>query len=268
MSPSRLAVITGASSGIGRATALRLARDGWKVVVIARREPVLQELAREVAEAGGEAVVEALDAGDGAAVVAMAQRVVAAHGSPDAIVNCAGAGQWKYIEDTPPDEFASMVAAPYAAAFHTTHAFMPAMLEAGRGLILQINSPSGVMPWGGATGYCSARFALRGLHEALRMDLVGTGVRSIHVLLGEVSSSYFDANPGSQEHIPKIAALIPRSTPEQCADVIAGAIRRPRHQVSAPFMLTVFLWCNAVAPGVVKWLIRMTQRKRATPSRG
>lgn len=259
----RLAVITGASSGIGRATALRLARDGWRVVVIARREAPLKELATEVAAAGGEAVVEPCDAGDGEAVIAMAGRVLAAHGAPDVIVNCAGAGRWIYIEDTSPEEIRSMMAAPFFAAFHTTHAFMNAMLERKKGLILQINSPSGVMPWGGATGYCSTRFALRGLHEALRMDLVGTGVRSSHVILGEVSSSYFDANPGSQEHIPKIARLIPRSTPEQCADVIAGAIRRPRDTVSAPFMLTLFLWTNAVVPWLVRWLVKVTQRKRS-----
>ena len=258
----KLAVITGASSGIGRATALRLARDGWRVVIIARRAPVLDTLATEVAAAGGEAVVEALDAGDGDAVIAMAGRVIAAHGAPDAIVNCAGAGRWIYIEDTSPDEIRSMMGAPFFAAFHTTHAFMAAMLERRAGVILHINSPSGVMPWGGATGYCATRFALRGLHEALRMDLDGTGVKSVHVVLGEVSSSYFDANPGSREHIPKIARIIPLSTPEQCADVIAGAIRRPRSRVSGPFMLTLFLWANAVVPGLVRWLVARTQRKR------
>lgn len=258
----KLAVITGASSGIGRATALRLARDGWRVVINARREAPLNELAAEVASAGGEAIVEACDAGDGEAVLVMAARVLESHGTPDVIVNCAGAGRWIYIEETSPDEIRSMMGAPFFAAFHVTHAFMKPMLERRSGLILHINSPSGVMPWGGATGYCSTRFALRGLHEALRMDLVGTGVRSSHVILGEVTSNYFAANPDSQQHIPKIAGLIPVSTPEYCADVIAGAIRRPRDVVSAPFMLTFFLWFNALAPWMVRWLVKVTQRKR------
>lgn len=262
-SPSRLAVVTGASSGIGRATAVKLAANGWRVVVCARRKAVLDELAAEVTAAGGTAIVEALDAGDGDAVVAMARRVIEAHGAPDAVVNCAGAGQWKYIEDTTPAEIRGMIGAPYLAAFHATHAFMTAMLAAGRGQVLHINSPAGVMPWGGCTGYASARFALRGLHEALRMDLVGTGVRSTHVLLGEVSSSYFESNPGSQEHIPGIARLIPLSTPEQCADVIMSAIRRPRDTVISPFMLRLFIWANAVAPWLVRVLVRATQRKRS-----
>jgi short-subunit dehydrogenase len=255
-------VITGASSGIGRATALRLARDGWRLVICARRRAKLDELAQEIAAAGGEAVVEALDAADGHAVVAMAERVIAAHGAPDVVVNCAGAGRWIYIEDTSPEEARSMIGAPFMAAFHTTHAFMKSMLAAERGLILHVNSPAGVMPWGGATGYASSRFALRGLHEALRMDLAGTGVRSCHVLLGEVTSSYFDANPDSKEHIPSIARLIPSSSPEKCAEVILSAIRRPRNSISSPFMLTLFLWANAVVPWMVRWLVRMTQRRR------
>ena len=258
----RLAVITGASSGIGRATALRLAREGWRVILCARRRENLEILAAEVAAAGGEGVVEPLDAADGQAVIAMAERVVAAHGAPDVLIHSAGAGRWVYIEDTSPEEAASMIGAPFMAAFHTTHAFMPSMLAARRGMILHINSPAGVMPWGGATGYATSRFALRGLHEALRMDLVGTGVRSCHVLLGEVTSSYFDVNPDSHQHIPTVARVIPVSTPERCAEVILSAIRRPRDTVSAPLMLTLFLWANAVVPWIVRGLVRATQRRR------
>jgi NAD(P)-dependent dehydrogenase (short-subunit alcohol dehydrogenase family) len=259
-----MAIITGASSGIGRAAALRLARDGWKVVVCARRRAPLDALATEVAAAGGEAVVEALDASDGDAVVAMAARVTAEHGVPDAVVNCAGAGRWLYIEDTSPQEIRSMIGAPYLAAFHTTHAFMKGMLQARRGLIVHVNSPAGVMPWGGATGYASARFALRGLHEALRMDLVGTGVRSSHVIFGEVTTSYFDANPDSHEHIPAVARLIPVSTPEQCGEWLARAIEAPRDTVCRPFMLRLFIWAHAAAPWLVRFLVRRTQRRRPT----
>lgn len=258
----RMAVITGASSGIGRATAQRLARDGWRVVVNARRKPQLDELAATITAAGGEAIVEACDASDGDAVLAMAGRVLETHGAPDVIINCAGAGRWIYIEDTSPTELRSMIGAPFLAAFHMTHAFMKPMLARGSGLILHVNSPAAVIPFGGATGYTSTRFALRGLHEALRMDLVGTGVSSCHVILGEVSSEYFAANPDSQQHIPKIAALIPLSTPERCADVLAAAVRRPRDTVIAPFMLWLFAVMNAVAPWLVRWLVRLTQRKR------
>ena len=112
MSERKTAVVTGASSGIGRATALRLARDGWRVVVCARRVEPLNTLAEQVASAGGEAVVEPLDAADGDAVLAMAERVLEAHGAPDAIIHSAGAGRWLWIEDTSPDEVREMIGAP------------------------------------------------------------------------------------------------------------------------------------------------------------
>src|SRR5205823_5735359 len=106
-------------------------------------------------------------------------------------------------------EVQSMLGAPYLAAFHVTHAFMAAMLSAGRGVVIHVQSPASRIPFPGATAYASARFALRGLHEALCQDLRGTGVTSCEVMFGEVSSSYFDNNPGTHEHIPKIANLVP-----------------------------------------------------------
>lgn len=97
----KLAVITGASSGIGAATAMRLAAENYKVVMVARNHSRLEELAGTI---GQQAVVEAGDAGDGRQVLEMAERVRSEHGVPDLIVNSAGAGEWKRIEDTSPEE--------------------------------------------------------------------------------------------------------------------------------------------------------------------
>ncbi len=256
-------VVTGASSGIGAATARRYAARGDTVVLVARRRARLAEVAAEVEAAGGTAVVEALDMGDGSAVVAMAERVVAAHGAPDVVVNCAGAGQWRFAEETPPDELARMMAAPFRAAFHATHAFVAAMIARGSGVLVHVNSPACFAPWPGATGYTAARWALRGLHEALVQDLRGTGVDSCHVVLGEVSSEYFDANPDSRVHMPAIGGLIPVSTPEACARVVVRAADRGRRQVIYPLMLRLFYWQLFFTPGLVRWLIGVTGRKRS-----
>src|SRR5688572_19850246 len=102
MAQRRLAVVTGASSGIGAAAAAALAADGWRVVLVARGREALDVTHQQITGAGGDAVVEALDAADGDAVVAMARRVLDEHGVPEAIVNSAGAGEWRFIEDTPP----------------------------------------------------------------------------------------------------------------------------------------------------------------------
>ena len=97
-----LAVVTGASSGIGAATAVALASEGWNLVLVARTRSQLDEVAESVEVAGGHATVEAIDAADGSAFLAMAERVRQRTGSPRLIVNSAGAGRWLFIEETTP----------------------------------------------------------------------------------------------------------------------------------------------------------------------
>ncbi len=261
MTSPPIAVVTGASSGIGAATARALARDGWRVALVARRADRLDELAAEVAQAGGEARVEALDAADGAAVTAMAERVMTGWGVPSLIVNSAGAGVWRFLEETSSDEIVTMIGAPYLAAANTCRAFIAAMMAAGRGLFVHVGSPASVMPWPGATAYTASRWALRGLHEALCQDLRGTGVTSSLVYFGEVTSEYFQANPDSHEHIPKLAAPIPVMSPERCAEVILSVIRRPRRVVFSPFALRVIAWLAAMAPRPTRWLVAHTGRR-------
>ena len=260
---SRMAVVTGASSGIGRATALALVEEGWRVVVIARRRERLEELAREARPApGGAILVEPLDASDGAAVLAMARRVRDAEGAPSVIVNSAGAGAWRYIEDTPPDAAERMMGAPFKAAYNITHAFMRGMLDRERGVIIHVGSPASIMPWAGATAYVCSRWALRGLHEALTLDLHGTGVHSCHVLFGKVSSEYFQANADSEQHIPTLARIIPESTPETCAQVLLDVIRHPRRDVFHPPMLRALDLIHHAAPGLFRQLVIRTGRQR------
>lgn len=256
-----IAVITGASSGIGAATALALANTGWRVVLVARRSDRLNELAAGIEDAGGSAMAEALDASDGAAVDAMADRVRARWGEPALIVNSAGAGIWRYLEETTAVDVESMIGAPYLAAAVTSRAFLGGMIAAGHGHLIHIGSPASIIPWPGATAYTASRWALRGLHEALRQDLVGTGVRSSLVYFGEVSSEYFEANPGSHEHIPKLGRWIPISPPRRCAEVILGVVRRPRAVVYHPSALRLMAWTAAVFPGPTRWVIAKTGRR-------
>jgi len=191
----------------------------------------------------------------------MAQRVRADWGAPSLVVNSAGAGRWRFIEETSVEEIAAMIGAPYLAAANTCRAFMADMLAAKRGLFIHVGSPATVVPWPGATAYIGSRWALSGLHEALCQDLRGTGVRSSIVYFGEVSSEYFEANPGTHEHIPKIAAPIPVSTPERCAEILLGVVHRPRRVVFYPFVLRLMAWFAAIAPAPMRYLAARTGRR-------
>jgi len=255
----KLAIITGASSGIGEATAHQLVADGYKVVLVARSKPKLKEIAAKI---GNGALVESCDASDGNAVLAMAERVRQEHGIPEVIVNSAGAGEWKRIEDTTPTEAVEMMKAPYFAAFNVTHAFMQKMIELHRGVIIHVGSPVSIFTWPSCTGYAAARWALRGLHESLCDDLQGTGVYSCHVIFGQVSSSYFDHNPNTEKKLPGISKTVRIISPEQCAKVISRAASRPRRQYIYPFMLRIFYWNHMIFPWLTRWLLRRTGAKR------
>src|SRR5688500_5761481 len=207
-----MVVITGASFGIGRATAKAMARAGARVVLLARSAAPLASLASEI---GDGAYPYAVDLADARAVDAVVPAILRDHGVPDIVVNCAGAGRWLSVEETTPDEAVQMMAAPYFAAFFVTRAFLPRMLQRGSGRFVNVGSPAARLTFPGATGYIAARWALQGFTEALRVDLRGTGLGVTSVIPGTVATTYFAHNPGVRERIPRITAIGRTLTPEE-----------------------------------------------------
>lgn len=258
----RLVVVSGASRGIGAATAKALARHGAVPLLLARTEAKLHEVQRAIEAEGGEAASYAVDLGRSEAVAGVADVIREVHGVPDVIVNNAGAGRWLAVEETPPDEAVDMMAAPYFAAFFLTRAFLPAMIERGVGHVVNVNSPAGLVPIPGAAGYSASRAALRSFDGALGEELRGTGVGVTHLVAGKVSSTYFEANPGSEERVPSITRLIPTLTPEQVADRLVEAVRRGQREVVIPFTLRSFWWLHQVAPWLVRRLVWATAWSR------
>jgi short-subunit dehydrogenase len=254
----KLVLIVGASSGVGAATAKELAKRGYQVIVSARSLEPLKALVREI---GNDADCFACDASTADGIRQLADYIRQNHRVPDVIVNCAGVGQWKRIEETTPEEARQMIGAPYLAAFNASGAFMKEMIARGSGLLIHVNSPACFMPIPASVGYSSARFALRGLHEALCQDLAGTGVRSCHIVFGRIDSEYFLHNPGVLDRMPGIAATIRTLSSGECGRVIARLVERPRKQVVYPWMLSLFYWTHLIAPGVTAWLLRVKSRK-------
>lgn len=253
-----LVLVTGASSGIGAATAKAAARRGGRVALLARTRSKLEAVASEIVNAGGEARVYPVDLAQADAADRAAHAVTVEMGTPDVLVNSAGAGRWLFVEETSPEEAAHMMAAPYFAAFHITRAFLPAMLRRNTGHIVNINSPAARMPWPGCTGYAAARWAMKGFTEALRADFWKTGLRVTSIVAGKVDTPYFITNPGTEARSPKIGRLIPTLTADGAASAIVRAIERNQREVIIPFALRVFYVAHALLPRLVERVVYET----------
>lgn len=259
----RLILITGASSGIGAATARAVARKRAIPVLLARTRPKLEAVAEQIAAEGGQAHVYAVDCGDGEAVAAVARQIQADVGTPDVIVNNAGAGRHLFFEATEPDEFETMMAAPFYAAVYVTRAFLPGMIERGSGYIVGVNAPIAYAPWQGAAGYAISRWAFRGLLEVLRADLRGTGVVVGQVVVGKVASDYFEHNPGSEEALPRLGRTMRALTPDEVAKTIVRAIEGERRVSVKPFLLRQMIGLHVLFPRFVEWATAITGRTRS-----
>jgi short-subunit dehydrogenase len=264
----RLVLITGASSGVGAATAQAIARRGGRVLLVARTRSALEQVAAAITRAGGTARVYPADVADAADVERMACAVREEEGTPDILINNAGAGRFLFVEETDPAEAMHMMAAPYFAAFYVTRAFLPEMLRRGSGHIVNMSSPICYMAWPGATAYGAARWAVRGFSATLRADLHGTGIGVTLMTPGKVSSAYFANNPGSEERIPWIAGLYGTLTPEQVGAAIVRAVERERREVIVPFTLRLTVMLHNVLPGPIDWLLVKTGWNHARHSGG
>lgn len=248
----QLWLITGASSGIGAATALAAARRGASLALVARSSGKLAAVADEVRGIGGLVTTHACDVADHAQVARLLSKIP----TPDVVFNNAGAGKWKPLVETTPEEAAAMIAAPYLAAFYVTRAFLPAMLERKSGRVVYMNSAASRLIWPGAAAYMSTRWALRGLFESVRAETYGTGVRASMVTFAKVTSAYWENNPGSETNVPKAQTWIPVLTPERAATKILDGIQAGHEEIISPWQLRVAFLLNRLFPSITRSLMR------------
>ena len=173
----RVAVVTGASSGIGGATACALAAAGHPVVLGARRVERLQALAEQLTAAGGEAVALSLDLADDTSIDAFATDAVEAFGPIDILVSNAGQVEPRGGLEDEPEDFARSVQVNLLGAHRLVHRLAPALVDRCHGDIVFVTSDVVIRPRPFVAGYVSAKSGLEGLARALQMELEGTGVR-------------------------------------------------------------------------------------------
>ncbi|MGP3952974.1 SDR family NAD(P)-dependent oxidoreductase [Streptomyces sp. 7N604] len=232
MSTVPTAVITGASSGIGAATARRLAAAGYRVVLTARRKDRIEALAAELTEAGHEAVPYALDVTDRAAVEALAASLDR-YGPVRVLVNNAGGALGtEPVASADPADWRSMYEVNVLGVLHITQALLPALTASGDGTVVVLSSTAGLATYEGGGGYVAAKHGAHVIAETLRLELCGQPVRVIEIAPGMVRTEEFALTRyrGDQDKAAAVYAGVAEPlTADDVADTVTWAVTRPPH---------------------------------------
>jgi len=221
----KTALITGASAGIGWATAFALAAKGANVVVTARREQRLSELCDLIAAAGGKAVYLAGDAAEESTAQKCVALVVKQFGKLDILINNAGAGNYKNLVDTSAEEYDALMDANMKSSFLFSRHAAPLMIAQKSGEILFISSVAGLQGYAGEAVYCASKFAQIGFAQALDGELRKYGIKVGTICPGGVKTE-FAVGKGRTEEGVKNSYMMES---HEVADAIVFACMQPRN---------------------------------------
>jgi NAD(P)-dependent dehydrogenase (short-subunit alcohol dehydrogenase family) len=263
---SRVVVVTGASAGVGRATAMAFADRGDQVALLARGEKGLAAAAAEVEAAGSTALVIPCDVADHAQVTKAAEEVVQALGSIDVWVNCAFTAVFAKFIDIEPDELRRVTDVNYHGYAHGTRAALQHMLPRDQGTIVQVGSALAYRGIPLQSAYCASRHAVQGLHESLRAELLHdrSNVHVTMVQLPAVNTPQFSWVLSRMPH--RAQPVPPIYQPEVAARAVLYAADHPKRReywVGGSTVAT--LVANALAPGVLdRYLARTAFESQQT----
>ena len=252
----RVVVVTGASAGVGRATARALGREGARVALLARDPAQLEATARDVREAGGVALPLPLDVADADALEAAAERVEAELGPIDVWINDAMASVFAFVREVSAEEFRRVTETTYLGTVNGTLAALGRMLPRDRGTIVQVGSALAYRGIPLQAPYCGAKHAIKGFTESLRTELLHdrSNVRVTMVHLPGLNTTQFGWVRTKLPRTPRPVA--PVYQPEVAARAIVWASRHPRRRelwVGGSTALTIA--GNKLAPGLAdRWL--------------
>jgi NAD(P)-dependent dehydrogenase (short-subunit alcohol dehydrogenase family) len=186
----RVAIVTGAASGIGFATSMRLARDGWKLAMVDVDDARLREKAAALCDDGAEAKAYPFDLMRAERFSEVSDAVMSDFGSHALLANIAGIGVAATLLETKPEDWDRTIAVNLTAMFHTCRAVLPAMLDAGHGLIVNVSSIAGVVGLKNRLAYCASKHGVIGLTRAIAADYAHLGIRCNAICPGTVNSEW------------------------------------------------------------------------------
>jgi short-subunit dehydrogenase len=252
---NQVAVVTGASSGIGRALAKVLAAEGARVGLVARRREQLEALAEEIRAAGGTAAVGAADVADRGQVQAAVEEVRTQLGPVDLLVANAGVGAPTLVEPMNVGDVEKMLRVNVLGVVYAIDAVLPEMLRRGRGHLAAVSSLAAYKGLPGESGYCASKAAVNALLEGLRIQLRDRGIAVTTVCPGFVRTPMTEIN---DFHMPWLLQ------PDEAAQRIVRALHRRKKVYNFPWQTTLMMKVTAWLPD---WVVArsMHQYNEAPP---
>ncbi|KAA9339641.1 SDR family NAD(P)-dependent oxidoreductase [Hymenobacter busanensis] len=246
----RIAFITGASSGIGRATAVALAQAGFKLVITGRRRERLEELARQLA--GTPAHILTFDVRDRAAVDAAVASLPEEFRAVNVLVNNAGnAHGLAPIQSGDPVDWDAMLDSNVRGLLNVTHAVLPAMQAKRNGFIVNIGSIAGHEAYANGNVYCASKAAVASLSKGMRLDLISLGIRVAEVNPGAVQTEFSEVRfKGDTARAESVYQGFEPLKPEDVAEVIQFIVTRPPHVTISE--VTILAGAQAAATTIIK----------------
>jgi len=269
-------VITGASSGIGKATALAFAKKGASVVVAARREAPLQETARECEQLGARAIAVPTDMTDFQAVQHLADRALETFGRIDVWVNNHGVTLFARFEEAPMEDYRRVIEVDLLGSIYGARVVLPIFREQGAGTLINQGSMVSKLSEPYVSSYVAAKHGIRGLGMSLRQELALNGSKQIHVctvMPATIDTPFFQHAANYLGRAAK--AMPPVYPPERVARTIVNLARWPRREVFVGNAARMFWWQYLLAPGLTERMmavlvdkLHLYQDKMVPPTSG
>ncbi|MDI3254163.1 MAG: SDR family NAD(P)-dependent oxidoreductase [Bacillota bacterium] len=245
----KIVFITGASAGIGQATARAFARKGARLLLAARRLERLENIKRELLEAGADAIYTlALDVRNREQVEQQIRSLPEEWQPIDVLINNAGLSRGlDKVYEAKVEDWEEMIDTNVKGMLYVTRAVVPGMVARGRGHIVNLGSTAGEMTYPGGSVYCGTKAAERAINDGLRQDLLGTPVRVTSIDPGMVETEFSEVRfHGDKERAAKVYQGLTPLTPADVADAIVWAVSRPAHVNIARVLMTSIDQANSL----------------------
>ena len=255
MSKAPVILITGASSGIGEATARLCSKGGFRVILAARRKDRLESLANEIKAAGGQALPIVADLTRLEDIERLVQTSLDYFSQIDVLFNNAGFGRLSWLEMLDPlKDIEAQIHINLIAVIQTTHMVLPHMIQRRSGHIINMASLAGMIATPTYSVYASSKFGIRGFSEALRREVSIWGIKVTGIYPGGVETE-FEQHTGARRKTGIKTPAFLRLSADDVAREVMHTIRHPRRVVIIPGIMMAFIWLNAIFPGLFDYLM-------------